>query len=111
MFRVVERNPLEVACLGRDNTAHFGACGESVDSTNECIEVVLILSDTPSTVQVGICRLKALQLGVDDRELLAQKKGLLLLREGHIHERSDLWADLGNEKLCGQRMGDVLETQ
>jgi hypothetical protein len=50
MFRVLRRNPPEAACLCRGNAPHFSACGESVYSTDECIEVVFILSDTPGTV-------------------------------------------------------------
>jgi hypothetical protein len=111
MLRVLGRNPPESACLGRGNAAHFGARRESVDSTNEYIKVVLILSDTPTTVQVGTARLEALQLGVDDRELLAQKKRLLLLREGLVYGRSDLCANFSNGELFVQHVGDVLETQ
>lgn len=63
MFRVLGRNPLEAAGLGRGNAAHFSACGESVYSTNECIEIILILSNIP--VQVCIAWLETLQFGVD----------------------------------------------
>jgi hypothetical protein len=48
MFRALGRNPPEAACLGRGNATHFSAYGESVDSTNDCIEVILIFSDAPS---------------------------------------------------------------
>jgi hypothetical protein len=71
MFRVLRRNPPKAACLGRGNAAHFSAHRERIDSTNECIEVILILSDTPSTVQIGVAWLEALQFGVDGSELLA----------------------------------------
>jgi hypothetical protein len=111
MFRVLGWNPLEAARLGRGNAAHFRACGKSVYSTNECIEVVLILSDTPGTVQVAIAWLEALQLGVNDGKLPAQKMRLFLLREGLVYGRSDLGANFGNGELFGQHMCDVLETQ
>jgi hypothetical protein len=78
MFCILGRNPPQSACLGRSNAANFGTCGKRVDSTNEYIKIVLILRNTPTAVQVGIGRLEALQLGVDGRELLSQKKGLLL---------------------------------
>jgi hypothetical protein len=110
MFCILGRNPPQSACFSRSNATNFGTCGKCVDSTNEHIEIVLILRNTPTTVQVGIGRFEALQLGVDDRELLSQKKGLLLLREGFVHSRSDLRANLGNGKLLRQHMCDVLET-
>lgn len=111
MFRILGRNPLQAACLGRSNAANFGTCGERIDSTNEYIKIVLILGNIPTTVQAGIGRLEALQFGVDDSELLSQKKCLLLLREGLIYGRSDLRADFGNGKLLRQHMCDMLETQ
>jgi hypothetical protein len=48
-------------------------CGKRADSTNEYIKIILILRNIPTTAQVGIGWLKALQLGVDGRELLSQK--------------------------------------
>jgi hypothetical protein len=71
MFRTLGRNPLQAACLTGSNAANFGTCGKRVDLTNECIKIVLILSDIPTTVQVGIGRLEALQLGIDGGELLS----------------------------------------
>lgn len=111
MFRILGRNPPQAACLGRSNAANFGTCRKSIDSTNEYIKIVLILSNVPTTVQVGIGRLKALQLGVDGSKLLSQKKRLLLLREGLIDCRSDLRANFDNGKLLCQHMCDMLETQ
>jgi hypothetical protein len=104
------RNPTQAVCLGRSNAANFGTCGKRVDSTNEHIKIVLILSSIPTTV-VGIGRLETLQLGVDGSELLSQKKCLLLLREGLIHSRSDFRANFGNGKLLRQHMCDMLEMQ
>jgi hypothetical protein len=75
----VGRNPPQTACLGRSDAANFGTCGKRVDSTNEYIKIVPILSNIPTAVQVGIGRLEALQLGVDGSELLSQKKRLMLL--------------------------------
>jgi hypothetical protein len=49
-----------------------------------------------------------LQLG---SELLSQKKGLLLLREGLFCSRSDLRANFSNGKLLRQHMCDMLEIQ
>jgi hypothetical protein len=111
MFRILGRNPLQAACLGRSNAANFSTCGKRIDSTNEYIKIVLILSNNPTTVQVGICWLEALQLGVDGGELLSQKKSLLLLREGLVYSRSNLRADFGNGKLLRQHMCDMLDTQ
>jgi hypothetical protein len=99
MFHILGRNPPQAACLSRSNAANFGTCGKRVDSTNEYIKIVLILSNIPTTVQVGIGRLEALQLGVDGSELSSQKKGLLLLREGLVHNRSNLRVNFGNGKL------------
>jgi hypothetical protein len=110
MLRILGRNPPQAACLGRSNAANFGTCGKRVDSTNEYIKIVLILNNIPTPVQVGISRLKALQLGVDGRELLSQKKRLLLLREGLVYSRSDLRANFGNRKLLRQYMCDMLKT-
>jgi len=93
MFRILGRNPPQAACLGRGNAANFSTCGKRVDSTNEHIKIVLVLNNISTTVQVGIGWLEALQLGIDGSELLSQKKGLLLLREGLIYSRSDLRAD------------------
>jgi len=45
MFRILRRDLLQAACLGRSNAANFGTCGKRVDSTNEYIKVVLIFSD------------------------------------------------------------------
>jgi hypothetical protein len=73
------RNPPQTACLGRSDAGNFGTCGKRVDSTNEYIKIVPILSNIPTTVQVGIGRVEALQLGVDGSELLSQKKRILLL--------------------------------
>ncbi len=111
MFCVLGRNSPEAACLGRSNAAHFGACRKRIDSTNDHIKIVLILSDIPTTVQVGVSRLEALQLCVDGGELLAQEKRLLLLREGLVHRRGDLRADYSNGKLLCQHMCDMLEMQ
>ena len=107
MFHILGRNPPQAACLGRSNAANFGTCRKRVDSTNEYIKIVLILSN----ILVGIGRLKALQLGVDGSELLSQKKGLLLLREGLVSSRSDLRSNFGDGKLLCQDMCDMLETQ
>jgi hypothetical protein len=111
MFRILGRNPPQAACLGRSNAANFGTCGKRVDSTNEYIKVVLILSNIPTTVHVGIGWLEALQLGVDGSELLSEKKRLLLLRKGLVYSRSNLRANFGNGKLLCQDMCDMLETQ
>src|SRR6266567_8288536 len=73
MFRILGRKLPQAACLGRSNATNFGACGKRVDSTNKYIKIVLILSNIPTTMQVGIGRLEALQLGVDGSELLSQK--------------------------------------
>jgi hypothetical protein len=110
VFRILGRNPPQASCLSRSNPANFGTCRKRVYSTNENIEIVLVLSNIPTTVHVGIGWLKALQLGVDGSELLSQKKGLLLLREGLVYSRSDLRADFGNGKLLRQNMCDMLET-
>ena len=67
---------------------------------NEYVKVVLILSNIPITVQIGIGRLDALQLVVDDSKLLSQKKWLLLLREGVVHSRSNLRADFRQPKVA-----------
>jgi hypothetical protein len=96
MFRILGRDPPQAACLGRSNAANFGTCGKRVDSTNEHIKIILILSNIPTTMQVGIDWLEALQLGIDGSKLLSQKKGLLLLREGLVYSRSDLRANFGN---------------
>jgi hypothetical protein len=79
VFRILQRDPFEATCLGRGHAAHFGAQGESIDSTNERIEVVLIIDGIPSTVQGSAARLEALQLGVYCGELLAEEECLLLL--------------------------------
>jgi len=110
MFRILGRNPPQAACLGRSNAANFGTCRKRIDPTNEYIKIVLILNNIPTTVQVGIGWLKALQLGVDGRELLSEKKCLLLLREGLVYSRSDLRANFGNRKLLHQYMCDMLKT-
>jgi hypothetical protein len=96
MFRVLGRNPPQATGLGRSNAANFGTRRKRIDSTNEYIKIVLVLSYIPTTVQVGIGWLEALQLGVDGSELLPQKKRLLLLREGLVYSRSNLRADFGN---------------
>ena len=64
---------------------------------------VLILSDIPTSVQVGIGLLEALRLGVDGSELLSQKTRLLLLR-GLVYSHSGLRSDFGIGKLLRQRM-------
>ena len=51
---------------------HFGACREGANSTNKCVGIVFILSDIPTTVQVSIGWLEALQLGVDGSKLLSE---------------------------------------
>jgi hypothetical protein len=80
MFRILGRNLPQAGCLVRSNAANFGTCGKRVDSTNEYIKIVLILSNIRTTVQVGIGRLEALQLGDDGSELSSQKKSFLLLQ-------------------------------
>jgi len=79
MFHILGRNPPQAACLGRSNAANFGTCGKCI-STNEYIKIVLVLSNIPTTLQVGIGRVdsEALQLGVDGGELLSQKKRLFV---------------------------------
>jgi hypothetical protein len=79
MFRVLGRNAFEAAGFGRGYASHFGAHGESVDSTSKCLELVLILDCVRSTVQIGVAQLEALQLGIYYGELLPQKERLLLL--------------------------------
>jgi hypothetical protein len=58
---------------GRSYAANFGTWGKRVDSTREYIQIALIINDTPTTVEVGIGGLEALQLGVDGSELAAGK--------------------------------------
>jgi len=79
MFRILRRDPLQASCLGRGHAAHFRAHRESIDSTNERIEIVLIIEAIPSTVQGNVARLEALQLGIYCGELLAEEECLLLL--------------------------------
>lgn len=74
MFRILVRNPPQATCLGRSNAANFGTHGKRVDSTNKYIKIVPILSNIPTSMQVGIGRLEARQLGVDGTKLLSQKK-------------------------------------
>ncbi len=93
VFRVLRRNSFEAASLGRGHAAHFGACGESVDSAGERLELVLVLNHMPSTVQIGVAELEPLQLGINYGELLAQEERLLLLRKRFVNGRSDLRAD------------------
>ena len=64
VLRILRRNPLQVASLGRSNPTDFSTRGKHIDSTNQNIKIVLILSNIPTTVQIGIGRLGALQLGV-----------------------------------------------
>jgi len=111
VFCVLKRNPPQATCLGGGNAAHFGAYRESVHSTNKCIEIVFILSDIPTTVQVSIGRLEALQLGIDSSKLLSEEKRLLLFRKGLVYSRSNSRANFGNGELLGQHMCDVLKTQ
>jgi hypothetical protein len=54
MFRVLGRDAFETAGLGRCHASHFGAHGESVDSTGECLELVLVFDCVPGTVQIGV---------------------------------------------------------
>ena len=72
-FCILGKNPPQAACLGRSRAANFSTCEKCVDSMNEHIKIVLvlILSCIPTTVQVGIGRLKVLQLGVDGSNLLS----------------------------------------
>jgi len=72
VFCVLGRDMPWTTCIGGGNVAHLGACRESVNSTNKWIEIVFILSDIPTTVQVSIGRLEALQLGVDGSKLLSE---------------------------------------
>ena len=71
MFCILEKNPPQAVSLGRGRAANFGTCGKRVDSMNEHTKIVLILSNITTTVQVGIGRLKVLQLGVDGSNLLS----------------------------------------
>jgi hypothetical protein len=109
MFRILGRTASQAACLGRSNAANFGTCGMRINSTNKYIKIVLIISDIPTTVQIGIGRFEALQLDADGNELSSQK-GLLLLREGLVYSRSNLRAGFGNGKLLPSViMCDMLE--
>jgi hypothetical protein len=62
MLRILGSNPPQAACLGRSNAVNVDTHGKDVDSTNESIKIVLILSNIPTTVEVSISWLKALQL-------------------------------------------------
>jgi hypothetical protein len=73
MFRILGRTASQAACLGRSNAANFGTCGMRINSTNKYIKIVLIISDIPTTVQIGIGRFEALQLDADGNELSSQK--------------------------------------
>ena len=109
MFHILGKNPPQTARLGRSNATNFGTCGKCIDSTNEYIEVALILGNIPTTVRIGIGGLEALQLGVDGSDLLSQKKRLPWLRKGLVYTCSDLRANFGNGKPLRQHMCDILE--
>ena len=68
---ILGKNPPQATCLGRSRGGDFGTCGKRVDSTNEHIKIVLILSNIPTTVQVESGQLEVLQLGVDSSNLLS----------------------------------------
>ena len=59
MFHILGKNPPQTARLGRSNATNFGTCEKRIDSTNEYIEVALILGNIPTTVRIGIGGLEA----------------------------------------------------
>ena len=69
----------------------------------------LILSNIPTTVQIGTGGFEGLQISVDGSELLSQKRCLPWLRKRLVYSRSDLRANFGNGKPLRQYMCDMLE--
>ena len=64
------------------NATNFGTCGKRIDSTNEYIEVALILGNIPTTVQIGIGGLEALRLGADGSKVVVTEKAPSVASKG-----------------------------
>ena len=82
MFHILGKNPPQAARLGLSNATNFGTCGKRIDSTNEYIEVALILGNIRTAVRIGIGGLEALQLGVDGNKAVVTEKAPSVASKG-----------------------------